>query len=277
MSYAGPPNPYASPTAPPVAIQPASPVFKPIDRIEYMRAYQYVFESPNWTMNIVWGFLCLISTMIIPVVGQLVLLGYQFEIIEVLLVTQGARYPDFDANRFADYLSRSIWPFLVALVLMIPMVIVLYAAIFCVVLLGAAGAAIGGDEVGPALAVLFGGVGFIAVLALWIAALGILTPLVLRAGLMQDFGGAFNFGWVVDFLKKTWLEIVLVSLFLMVTAFALSLVGLLALCIGVFAAQALMMMAQSHLLYQLYLLYLSRGGMPVPVKLSAPQMLSYQR
>src|SRR5690242_1418081 len=131
MSYAGPPNPYASPTSPPVAIQPAGLAFKPIDRIEYMRSYQYVFESPNWTMNIVWGFLCLISTMIIPVVGQLVLLGYQFEILEVLLRTQGARYPDFDANRFADYLGRSIWPFLVALVLMIPMIIVFYAAIFC--------------------------------------------------------------------------------------------------------------------------------------------------
>src|SRR5688500_14632260 len=116
MSYAGPPNPYASPLAPPVAVQPASMPFKPIDRIEYMRAYQYVFESPNWTMNIVWSFLCLISQLLIPVVGQLVMLGYKFEIVDGLLRTQGTRYPDFDANRFADYLGRSIWPFLVGLV-----------------------------------------------------------------------------------------------------------------------------------------------------------------
>jgi len=263
------PNPYASPTAPPVTFQTAGPAFKPIDKIEYMRAYHYVFENPNWTMNIMWGFLCLISTMVIPVVGQLVLLGYQFEVIEALLISQGARYPDFNANRFADYLGRSIWPFLVALVLLIPMVVILYAGMACVGLLVMAGAAIGGDDLGPVLAVVFGLFGFTLLLAMWIAAMGLLTPLVLRAGLMQDFAAAFDFGWVMDFLKKTWLEIVLVSLFLMATAFALSLVGFLALCIGVFAAQALVMMAQSHLLYQLYVLYLSRGGTPVPLKVAA--------
>jgi hypothetical protein len=260
------PNPYASPQAPPVAYQAAVPAFKPIDKIEYMRAYHYVFESPNWTMNIVWGFLCLISTMVIPVVGQLVLIGYQFEVLEALLLTQGARYPDFNANRFADYLGRSIWPFLVALVLLIPMVIIFYGAVFCVALLVMAGAAIGGDNFGPVLAVVFGLFGFTLLVAMWIAAMGLLTPLVLRAGLMQDFAAAFDFGWAVDFLKKTWLEIVLVSLFLMATAFALSLVGFLALCIGMFAAQALVALAQSHLVYQLYMLYLSRGGAPVPAK-----------
>jgi hypothetical protein len=43
-----------------------------------------------------------------------------------------------------------------------------------------------------------------------------------------------------------------------------------ALCIGVYPATAVMMMAHAYMLYQLYALYLSRGGMPIPLKPRMP-------
>src|SRR6187402_2302160 len=124
MSYAGPPNPYASPTAPPMAIQPAAMPFKPIERFEYMRMYQYVFENPNWMMNVLLSALCLL----IPVVGPVVVIGYQYEVVLGLLATHGQSYPSFNFDRFADYLMRGVWPFLVQLVaslVLTPVILVL--------------------------------------------------------------------------------------------------------------------------------------------------------
>ena len=80
------------------------------ESLEYMRAVNYVFESPKWFANLLWGSLCLISTQIIPVVGQLVWVGYQFEIVEELLCRPPRKgYQDFDANRFKDYLMRVLF------------------------------------------------------------------------------------------------------------------------------------------------------------------------
>ena len=93
-------------------------------------------------------------------------MGYQLRSHRDPLPARGARYPDFDLNRFGDYLGRSIWPFLVNLVIAIPLIIVIYVVIIIVVLLAAAGAAIGGDDFGPVLAILFGGIGFLGLTVL---------------------------------------------------------------------------------------------------------------
>ena len=63
MSY-DPKNPFASPSLPPPVA--TSHVAGYPDRIDYMRAYNYIFESPNWMMNVLWGSLCLLSTMAHP-------------------------------------------------------------------------------------------------------------------------------------------------------------------------------------------------------------------
>src|SRR5215813_356252 len=112
MSSMDPTNPFAAAQAVGKDATPAPATF---GGLELMRAYHYIFENPNWGMNVLWGFLCLLSTQLIPFLGQLVFLGYQFEVIESLCLTSGTRYPDFDISRFGDYLGRSIWPFLMML------------------------------------------------------------------------------------------------------------------------------------------------------------------
>jgi len=46
--------------------------------------------------------------------------------------------------------------------------------------------------------------------------------------------------------------------------------GTLAFCVGLYAAVAVATLAWSHLAYQLYSVYLSRGGTPVPPKPETP-------
>jgi hypothetical protein len=262
MPVPGAPPPKDVVSPPPVGLGP--------DRMEYMRAYHFIFENPNWMTNVLWGFLCLLSAGVIPIVGQLVFLGYQFEIVEALYLWRGARYPDFDVNRFSEYLMRGLWPFLVQLVVSLVMVPVVFVLMFGgVLLIGAVGGAMGDDAAGITVLVLMPLL-LIAVMATTIAFVVFLMPFTLRAGLAQDFGQAMNFAWAKDFVRKVWVEALLSALFLNVTSFVAVMLGMMALCVGMYAAAAIVMMACGHLMYQLYGLYLARGGEPIPLKPKTP-------
>jgi hypothetical protein len=260
MSYIDPHNPYASPSA--AAHAPGKmPAFKPIDKLEFLRMYNYVFENPNWLTNILLTALC----MLIPVIGGLIAIGYQFEAVSMLLLTQGARYPDFNFNRFADYLLRGLWPFLVQLIasfVLTPILLVTIGAPI-LMLVGVASAA---EDAMPFVLLIGIPVVVLVSILFSIPVTMLLMPLMLRAGLAQDFAEGFNFGWAMDFLKRTWKEMFLGLLFLSVTAAVLGILGVLACYVGLFVVMPFVILAQAHLYYQLYVLYLSRGGTPVPEK-----------
>jgi hypothetical protein len=256
-------NPFASPAeVPPVSATALA--FKPISKIEYFRMYQYVFENPNWLKNILLGALC----SLIPIVGPLVMIGYQFEAIEALLASQGGRYPDFIFDRFADYLVRGLWPFLVQLVasLVIAPLMLIVILVPMLIVFAIAGAA--GDESGPVVIAVGMPLLALVVFPLSIAISVVLVPPLLRAGLAQDFAEGFNFGWIMDFLKRTWMETFLALLFIAVSAGLLGILGMLACYVGIFFVMPLVFLAQANMYYQLYLLYLSRDGMPVQRKIA---------
>ena len=257
-------NPFASPQSAPFAPQPATPAFKPIESIQYLRMYNYVFENPNWLTNVLLLALC----GLIPIIGPLVQLGYQYEIAISLLMTGGTRYPDFDFNKFADYLMRGLWPFLVQLVASLVLVpVIMLFTIVPFFLLAALGHA-AGEDFGPVIFLIGFPLLIVFTILVSVGLAAFLLPMQIRAGLSQDFGSAFNFGWVMDFVKKTWMEMLMGLLFLAFTAVVLIMLGYLACLVGVFVAMPIVVMAQAHLLYELYLLFLSRGGEPVPIKFS---------
>jgi Protein of unknown function (DUF4013) len=236
-------------------------------QLEYLRSFQYIFENPNWIMNLVWAFLCQLAGGVIPVLPGLVFMGYQFEVVEGLHLERGKRYPDFDLNRFMDYLTRGIWPFLVTLI--VAMVLApIFAVIGITLFVGSLslGAAVGEDA--GALMFVIGLLLTIAVMMVLGALASILaTPLIIRAGLSQDFAAAFDFGWAKDFMAKTWVETLLSMLFLLFSALALTIVtcGAAAIVLG-----PIMPFVSSHFYYQLYSIYLSRGGAPIPLKPRVP-------
>src|SRR5262249_4613134 len=65
---------------------------------------------------------------------------------------------------------------------------------------------------------------------------------------------------------RTWLEVLLSQVFMTVTGLVLVLAGYALLCIGVIPAVAWVYCASHYFYYQLYELYLQRGGMPIPLK-----------
>jgi hypothetical protein len=247
------------------------PVATPTEQpIRYREAYRYITTNAEWLAAVGWGALCHLSQLVVPFIGPLVYTGYQFEIVESLHRDSRRTYPTFDIHRFADYLVRGLWPFLVQLlfgfVVMGGCTLLGFFGSLAVIL----GFATISEEVaalGVLLAVVLVSVGMM--LATFVLQV-VVMPFVIQAGLSQSLSEAFDVGRAVDFIRRTFKELVLVALFLMVTLWGLLLVGMLIFCVGMYLAFVPWMLAQAHLYYQLYHLYLARGGRPIPLKPQPP-------
>jgi hypothetical protein len=237
------------------------PIDPSLGTLRYFAAYEYVFQNANWLSNLLLGTLC----QIIPVVGPIVFMGYQYEIIEALHRDPRRVYPDFNFNRFADYLVRGVWPFLVSLVAGMVLAAIMMVPMFLFQILIAAS---DHKHAGP-LAVVVMILMFFVMIVFQFGFYLLLLPLTLRAGLSQDFVKAFDFEFLRDFVGRMWLEMLFVALFLWASTFVLMIGGFMLCCVGVFPAATLALFANAHLLHQLYEVYLFRGGQPIPLKAPA--------
>ena len=227
--------------------------------MQYFGAYRFLFESPKWAIHLLIGAVC----QLVPIVGPLVLMGYVYNVLETKHRHGRDQYPPFDFNRLSVYLVRGLWPFLVSLVAALPVFLVLVPFILIVAV---SGAAAGQDGDPPLFTMALFAVG-IPLFAVFLFALHVVAqPMILRAGFSQDLGSAFSMTFVRDFLSRVWKELLLSILFLIVTGLLVVLAGLLLFCVGVYAAAVVLLFAQFHFHYQLYELYLQRGGTPIPLK-----------
>lgn len=222
--------------------------------MRYMRSFQYIFDHKDWPMQV----LMVTIGLIIPVIGPIVLLGYSFELIEWLLANPDRKdYPKFEFNRFTENLKRGVWPFLtqmlVSVVISLP--VSLFAAFFMFVIVAAGHAA---DS--PALVVLAQLFMFVFSLAFGVVISVVTTPAIIHTGLTQKLDFNAMFGFVKDFVKRMWKETFIAMAFLIVAAMVLTTLGFCAFCIGMYFAAAIVYLAKDHLFYQLYAMYLQRGG-----------------
>lgn len=231
--------------------------------MNYIASIQDFFKSPNWVMNLLFAGLCVLSGMIIPILGLIVLAGWLITGFYGRRDDRFETFPDFDFNQFSTYLQRGLWPTLVLFVSGLVVGIVMW--IIIMVPLFILGLILGGGDDGGIIGALLGLISMVLYLAIIVVVNAVMIPLGLRAALMQDFAPAFDFGFVKRFLTLMWKEILISALFLAAAGTVLYVVGMLALCVGVFASMALVYFAGTHLTKQLYQLYLSRGGDPIPV------------
>src|SRR5688500_10007402 len=104
----GGPSSFHSPSAPPAktaSAPPSSPA-----GIQYLEAFRYVFTHPDWLKNLI-----IFSVFIlIPVLNLAILFGYMYEIVEHRHRRLPGPYPLFEIRRFARYVTRGIWCYLLA-------------------------------------------------------------------------------------------------------------------------------------------------------------------
>lgn len=236
--------------------------------MNYTASVSDFFKSPKWMMNMLLAGIC----VFIPFIGPIVIKGWLITGFWGRDDERCETFPDFDFSNFGKYLERGLWPFLVTLVSGLVLGMILSVFIVPVVMLmtliiptddGAAG--------GCAAAFLFVLMALFYVV-LVTALMLVLTPLTLRASITQDFAQSFNFAFVKRFIALAWKEIILSSLFLIAASIVLCGIGVLVLCIGMYFATVPVYFCWVHLHKQLYVLYLSRGGEPIPL---SPKLRDY--
>jgi hypothetical protein len=225
--------------------------------MEYMRSVQFIFDRKNWLTNVLLGGVC----MLVPIVGPMVFMGYLFEVIDALKRDPEHKdYPDFDFNRLMDYLSRGVWPFLmqlvVGLIIGVPLVLV-FGALSCL------GAIVAGSSKTPEILVVFQLLAYALLFVGIIASIFVTFPAQLQAGLAREFNFSGMIAFVKDFNKRVFKELLISILFLVAIAIVAEFVGLALFCVGIYFTIAAVVMAQFHLKFQLYMLYLDRGGEPI--------------
>jgi hypothetical protein len=229
--------------------------------MNYTASVSDFFKSPKWMTNLLLAGVC----VFIPFVGAIVIKGWLITGFWGRDEERPETFPDFDFSNFGKYLERGLWPFLVTLVSSLALGVafaILLAPIGLISSVLTAGSR-GHDNgcIGAVMVLFMVGVYLVAVLAMMF----ILTPLTLRASMTQDFAESFNFAWVKKFSATMWKEILLSALFLVAASLLLMCVGALVLCVGMYFSLVPVYFCWMHLHKQLYRLYLSRGGEPVPI------------
>jgi hypothetical protein len=227
--------------------------------MNYLSSVTDFFKGPKWMMNTLLGGLCIF----IPLVGQIVIMGWLVIGFWTRDDASFETFPDFDFGQFGKYLERGLWPFLVVLVVSMLLLPVMFVVMIPIGLTAGLFSGHEGDSSGYFAGILGLLMALFYFVMMIVMAL-LLAPLKLRASLTQDFVKSFDLAFAKRFISLTWKEIVLSWLFLMVASIGLSVVGLLAFCVGVYFAMVPVYFAWMHLNKQLYTLYLSRGGEPVP-------------
>ena len=219
------------------------------------------FKSPKWMMNTLLGGIC----VFIPFVGQIVIKGWLLTGFWGRDDERPEAFPDFDFNNFGKYLERGLWPFLVSLVSGLVLAMVLSVVIVPVVILFSLLAPHDHSSASGCAGFFLFVVMMFIYLTVIVVLMVVLTPLILRASLTQEFGGAFNFPFIKRFISLMWKETIIASLFMFAASLGLAAVGAIILCVGMYFSMVPAYYCMVHLQKQLYRLYLSRGGEPVPV------------
>jgi hypothetical protein len=232
--------------------------------MNYPASLQDFFKSPKWTTNLLLAALC----CLIPIVGPMVVLGWLLNGFWGRNEGRAETFPDFNFDNFGQKLERGLWPTLVGIVagvIVSPvLVIVMLLGMFMV---GGAASATGSETAGSGIAMIGSLMIGLVILAIAIALAFVMTPAVLRAALMQDFGAAFNMPFVKRFLSLVKKELAISMVFLGAIGIGLVVVGMIP-CLGVLVVVAVippLKFAWAHLARQLYQLYLSRGGEPIAI------------
>lgn len=258
--WSEPPTPGDSSAVPP-AKPPGKPAAAPVQRIGYLAALRFPTEHPEWLKNVLMFGLCLL----IPVLGVLIQYGYAYEITELQHRRPGSIYPKFDFNRFAVYVTRGVWAFLIFFIVQ-TVLSVIYQILFQGTMFGTMALMQANDEVGTIVASIVIPLVIISFLSLIVGVMTVVRPLMLRAGLSQDFAQTVKVPWLKDFLKRMWRETLLINLFTLLLMVLLVPLGIVLCCIGTVFLSAFVAIAGAHFDWQLYELYLARGGEPIPLK-----------
>jgi len=245
-------NPYRPPPPPP----------PPPPRVSALAAYKAAFggEAP-WPSA-----LLAMALLFVPVLGQLVLAGYQAEVMQRLARRDPNPMPKLEGKDIMPLLQRGLSSFVVemafGLVTMVPLFALFIAGVF---------ASRQSPDAFVALQLAFVAIFFIA----YIVLAPIKNAMLTRASLTEDLRASFRMRAIFEYAKKTWGTVLVAYVALYAIGIGLYLVGMLACFVGAYLALVFGQIAMAHLRWQIYEAQLARGGEIIAVKPAALPVPAY--
>lgn len=239
--------------------------------VEYLRGYRMLRQDPAFWQKLFVGSLILFSGVAVPLIGQVVLQGWQSIIVR--RIAQGrddGPLPrlDWDFNYLGKLLMEGFKPLIVSILWSLPAVIMAMPFLmggYLGLLYGVVAVAEGGDSSGPlalagsAAALFFGS--FLMLILLVPARVA-----ALRAELAADLNEGLKFGEVMRFTRQNLGTLIKGELVLALVGAFLGTIGLACCYVGVFAVAFAGFVAQGVFIAQVYRSHVARGGEPFPMK-----------
>ena len=227
---------------------------RPIQSFDFMRMLRAPFQSPNWVMNLVWMFVCQIAGII--VVGSLVLFGYQAEVAEARSGGRRENWPDFNPDRFTEYLMRGLWPFLWSLIWTIPLMFLIGVPVIATFVLSNV-LIQGGNDVSGLIVIVTGGL--VSIAAYCFAMLAMVASMM-HSMLGNDFAKGADFVWIRSYVSKMGVTTIWTGIVYILVGNIMGWLGILCFCVGVLAVGPILNLMAADLVSQLHDIFVSRGG-----------------
>ena len=228
--------------------------YRPITSFDLGRMLAAPFKSPNWPMNLLWMFVCQLASVI--VVGSLVMFGYQAEVAESRSGGRSEHWPDFNPDRFSDYLMRGLWPFLWSLIWTIPLMFLIGVPALTTIFLSSI-LLDNNNDVSGVIVIITGSV--VSIVVYCFAMVAMLAS-VMHAGLGNDFQKGADIKWIGSYVSKMGRTTIWVGIVFVLISLVANTVGFLLFCVGIIAATPFMNLVVADLYAQLHDIFVSRGG-----------------
>ena len=245
--------------------------------MEYLRGWRALRNDPEWIGKLTVASVIVLSGMCIPVVGQIVLIGWTSLMLRRAVSGQDSPLPrlDFDFDYLIKLINVGFKGFLSRLLWVMPLMVYVFASMCCMYIaaIAASASAVAGAASGSEVGAGVGGLGGIcAMLAFCIiypvGLFGLQMPMhvaMLRAELTDDINAGMRFREVMHMTKLMWKEIATGMLVLALLGMVAGLVGVFTLYLGLFPAIVVMNIISTYWHAELYKAYLQKGGEPLPV------------
>jgi hypothetical protein len=234
--------------------------------MDYLRGLKTFRDDPAWTQKLLVGAVLALSTALIPILGQIVLVGWGTVLLRRAVRGQEMPLPDlsFDVDQWIQLLGIGFKPFVVHFLWSLPAII-----LSCLVFVCGYGAAVAmamsasaaGPDPGAAMGVCMLVSGLLAVPIAVVFMLPAMTA-GMRTALTDDFAQGFAFGAVLEQTLATWRELLIGSLLLVIIGVLVTAVT----CgFGGLVIAAPMVAAFMSLLAQVYGVWVQRTGQALPL------------
>ena len=248
--------------------------------MDYFRGYRTFRDDPQWTSKMFVGVALALGSAIIPIIPQVALLGWAALVLRRAVHGVDTPLPrlDFDFDYLGKLLNPGFKAFIVRMIWTLPVSFLAAGMFVCVYfggLLATVGAAREGGQGGALAAICCVGAAVLTLVPVFITLTLPATIASLRAELMDDLNEGLKVGEIIAMTKLVFKELLIGSLLIGMTQFALFLVGMMLCYLPAFGVMWLGTYVNAMFQAEIYRVYLAKGGAPF-AKLASPDLVPAQ-